>query len=249
MRLAEKISIVTGGGSGIGRATCERFAKEGSSVVVAEINEAAGQETVDLITDAGGISIFLPLDVTDINSVKAMVEHTVKRYGTIDILVNNAAAARGEDRVPITDLSDDVFKKVNDIKVFGTYLCTKAVVKVLKEQGEGGKIVNISSTAGKSGSANTLAYNAANFAVVGMTQSMARELGPFSINVNCVCPGFTETSRMDGLDLDQGADKTAIGRIGTDDEVGDFIAHLCTKATSWITGQSINVNGGSVVEH
>ena len=78
---------------------------------------------------------------------------------------------------------------------------------------------------------------------------MARELGPFSINVNCVCPGFTETSRMDGLDLDQGADKTAIGRIGTDDEVGDFIAHLCTKATSWITGQSINVNGGSVVEH
>ena len=178
-----------------------------------------------------------------------MINQTLSEFGRIDILVNNAAAARGEDRVPITDLSDDVFKKVNDIKVFGTYLCTKAVVKVLKEQGEGGKIVNISSTAGKSGSANTLAYNAANFAVVGMTQSMARELGPFSINVNCVCPGFTETSRMDGLDLDQGADKTAIGRIGTDDEVGDFIAHLCTKATSWITGQSITVNGGSVVEH
>ena len=105
------------------------------------------------------------------------------------------------------------------------------------------------STAGKSGTANTLAYNAANFAIVGMTQSMARELGQYNINVNCVCPGYTETSRMDGLDMEAAAKNTAIGRVGTDDEVGELIAHLCTKVTSWITGQSININGGTVIEH
>ncbi|SVB63185.1 uncharacterized protein METZ01_LOCUS216039, partial [marine metagenome] len=167
--------------------------------------------------------------------------------------INNAAYARAEDSVPILELSEASFAKVMDIKVTGTFFCTKAVIRHMIDQGEGGKIVNISSTAGKKGSANTLAYNGANFAIVGMTQSMARELGPYNINVNAVCPGAVDTHRMDILGRGETwtnmAQVTPIGRNGTDDEVGEFCAYLCTEAASWIHGQSINQNGGSVMEH
>ena len=120
-------------------------------------------------------------------------------------------------------------------------------------QNKGGKIVNISSVMGKRGMPNTLAYNAANFAVIGMTQSMAKELGPYGINVNAVCPGPVDTSRMDSFGRDtqweELASRSAIGRNGTAEEVGNFIAYLCTEDTSWITGQSINIDGGTVMEH
>jgi len=182
-----------------------------------------------------------------------MIDEVLEEFGRIDILVNNAAYTRGPDRVPIHKLDDSIFQKVMDIKVTGTYLCTKAVLKPMLDNREGGKIVNISSVAGKMGSPNTLAYNAANFAVVGMTQSMAKELGPHGINVNAVCPGTVDTHRMDILGRGETwtnmADSTPIGRNGTDDEVGDFCAYLCTEAASWIHGQSINQNGGTVMEH
>jgi len=263
--LEGKVAIVTGAGRlrGIGRAAAVSLARLGANVVVTgtgrdpsnypedekEIGWKDIHSTAEQIELEGSKALPLVSNVTSSQAVKEMINATLDEFGRIDILVNNAAYARAEDRVPIIDLPEDVFKKVNDIKVLGSYLCAKAVSKVLIDQGRGGKIVNLSSTAGKSGTANTLAYNAANFAIVGMTQSMARELGQYNINVNCVCPGYTETSRMDGLDMEEAAKNTAIGRVGTDDEVGDLIAHLCTKVTSWITGQSININGGTVVEH
>ena len=176
-----------------------------------------------------------------------------RHFGRVDILINNAAYARAEDRTPILDLNEDTFQRVMEIKVTGTIHCTKAAIKPMIDQGDGGKIVNISSTAGKRGSANTLAYNGANFAIVGMTQSMAKELGPHNINVNAVCPGAVDTHRMDilgrGNTWSNMADSTPIGRNGTDEEVGDFCAYLCTEAASWIHGQSINQNGGTVMEH
>ena len=182
-----------------------------------------------------------------------MIGETVDTLGRIDILINNAALARGRDRVPIIELPTDLFQRVVDVKVTGTYLCTREAVKRMIAQGDGGKIVNISSTAGKRGSANTLAYNAANFAMVGMTQSMAHELGAHGINVNCVCPGAVDTHRMvdlkEGDTWDRMAAQNPIGRNGTPDEVGGLIAYLCTEAASWIHGQSINTNGGTVMEH
>ena len=153
---------------------------------------------------------------------------------------------------PILDLDDDIFQKVLDVKVRGTYLCTKAAIKHMIERGEGGKIINISSVQGKRGGANNLAYAAACHALVGMTQSMAHELGPHNINVNCVCPGSVDTSRADFNDREawlRRADSVPIGRNGTPEEVGDFVAYLCTEATSWIHGQSINMNGGTVMAH
>ena len=264
-----KVAIVTGAGRlrGIGRAAAVAFAELGADVVVTGTGrhpatfppdeKAAGwrdvHSTVEQIEAAGRRGLPLVVDVANERQVRTMVDRTLEEFGRVDILVNNAAFARGVDRVPILDLEPDIFHKVVDIKVTGTFLCTKAVLKPMIEQGDGGKIVNISSTAGKRGSASTLAYNAANFAAIGMTQSMANELGPYGINVNCVCPGAVDTSRMD--DIDRGepwaemAANTPIGRNGTDDEVGAFVVYLCTEAASWIHGQSINHNGGSVMEH
>ena len=262
-----KVAIVTGAGRlrGIGRAAAISLAKLGADVVVTgtgrnpenypEDEKAIGwrdiESVADLVRAEGRRALPLVADVTNRDHVKNMIDQTIKELGRIDILINNAAYARAEDRVPILNLNEDTFQKVVDIKITGTFLCTKGAVEHMIKQGDGGKIVNISSAAGKRGSANFLAYNAANFGIVGMTQSMAKELGPHNINVNCVCPGAVDTSRMDVVrdDWDTMAANTPIGRNGTDDEVGDFCAYLCTEASSWIHGQSINQNGGSVMEH
>ena len=264
-----KVAIVTGAGRlrGIGRAAAVHLAKMGADVVVTgtgrspdrypDDEKAMGwrdiESTVEQVREQGHQALSLVVDAMDRGQVQMMVDRTIEAFGRVDVLINNAAFARGPDRVPIIELDPDIFQKVIDIKVTGTYLCTKAVLPHMIKQGEGGKIVNISSSAGKRGSANTLAYNAANFAVVGMTQSMARELGTYNINVNCVCPGAVDTHRMDDLGRSerwqQMGVNTPIGRNGTDDEVGGLIAYLCSDAAAWIHGQSININGGTVVEH
>ncbi len=264
-----RVAIITGAGRlrGIGRACAVALAGLGADVVVTGTGRDPAtfppdekavswrdvESTADQVRELGRRALTLIADVSDSGDVQAMVDRTLEEFGRVDILINNAAFARGPDRVPILDLDDDIFQKVVDIKIGGTYLCTKAVARELIRQGEGGKIVNVSSTAGKRGSPNTLAYNAANFAVVGMTQSMARELGPYGINVNCVCPGAVDTHRMDdvgrGEEWEELARGTPIGRNGTDEEIGGFMAYLCTEAASWIQGQSINLNGGTVMEH
>ena len=264
-----KVAIVTGAGRlrGIGRAAAVELARMGADVVVTGTGrspdryppdeKAIGwrdvESTADQIREQGKRALTLTVDVSSADDVDMMMRRTIQEFGRVDVLINNAAFARGPDRVPILDLSERIFQRVVDIKLTGTFLCTKAAIKHMIDQGDGGKIVNISSTAGKRGSANTLAYNASNFALVGMTQSMARELGPHRINVNCVCPGAVDTHRMDDIDRDtrwvEMASTTPIGRNGTDDEVGAFVAYLCSDAASWIHGQSININGGTVMEH
>ena len=266
-----KVAIVTGAGRlrGIGKAAGVAFARLGADVVVTgtgrdpetfpldekKIGWRDVESVADLIRAEGRRAMPLVVDVTNRIQVEGMIKKTLEEFGRVDILVNNAAYRVGEDRVPIIELDPDVFQRVLDIKATGTYLCTRAAIKPMIEQGEGGKIVNISSSAGKRGSANTLAYNAANFAVVGMTQSMAQELGRYGINVNCVCPGLVTTYRGDmlldrrGGTWEEASANTPIGRNGTDEELGDFVAYLCTEAASWIHGQSINHNGGTVMEH
>ena len=264
-----KVSIVTGAGRrrGIGRATALALARLGSDVVVtgtgrspatmpADEQEVGWKDVESTAADVralGRRALPVVVDVTKAEQVEMMVQQTEREFGRVDILINNAAYARGADRVPTVDLEPHIFQRVIDVKVLGTYLCSRAVAKLLIDRGEGGKIVNIASGEGKSGSPNTLAYTAANFAQVGMTQSLAKELGPHGINVNCVCPGWVDTSRVDELkasgrweDLVRGV---PIGRLGTDEEVGAFIAYLCTEATSWIHGQSINIDGGEIMDH
>ncbi|MCY3638553.1 MAG: SDR family NAD(P)-dependent oxidoreductase [Chloroflexi bacterium] len=263
-----KVAIVTGAGRlrGIGRGAAVAFARLGADVVVTgtgrspdrypDDEKAVGWRDIESaaaqVSAEGRRALPLVVDVADANSVRQMVERTIDEFGRIDILVNNAAYTRGPDRVPIADVPQNIFQRVLDVKITGTYLCSKAVIPHMIEQG-GGKIVNISSGSGKTGSVNNLAYTAACFAQVGMTQSLAQELGRHNINVNCVCPGAVDTSRVD--DVGRGdawqaiADNLPIRRTGTDDEVGAFVAYLCTTAASWIHGQSINMDGGGTMEH
>ena len=267
--LAGRVALVTGAGRlrGIGRAAAVALARLGADVAVSgtgrdpatfpEDEKAVGWRDVDSVAEAieaeGAKALALRFDVSNQAETEAAVERIVRELGRIDILINNAAIARGEDRTPVQELDADLFQRVVDVKVRGSFLCTQAVIRHIYAQGEGGKIVNIASVAGKRGSPHTLAYNAANFAMIGMTQSMAREFGPHGVNVNCVCPGAVATSRMDDVSPDNRPERThpgdPVSRWGSDDEVGDFIAYLCTEAASWIHGQSINQDGGAVMEH
>ncbi len=264
-----KVAIVTGSGRlrSIGYSTAMALAEKGADVVVTgtgrdpatfppdekEIGWRDVESTAEHVRGLGRRALPLVVDVTDETQVQAMVDRTVDELGRVDILVNNAAYAIGADRAPMLDVPPDLFKKVVDVKLTGMYLCCRAAVKAMIERGEGGKIVSVSSIAGKTGTANSLAYNAACFAMVGMTQSLARELGQYKINVNCVCPSSVDTSRMDargrGEQWQEMAAEHPIGRAGTPQEVGGFIMYLCTEAASWIHGQSINIDGGKVMEH
>ncbi len=266
--LEGKVAIITGAGRrrSIGRSTAHALAEMGADLVLTgtgrdpstfppdeqEIGWRDIESTAEEARALGRRALTTIGTVTDEDDVDTMVERALEEFGRIDILVNNAAYRYGPDRVPLIELDPETFQKVIDVKVRGTYLCSKAVAKVLMEQGEGGKIVTIASAAGKRASAATLAYNAANFAQIGMTQSMALELGPHGINVNAVCPGLVDTSRLDPLGRgevwQERAKLAPIGRAGTPEEVAGLIAFLCSEAASWIHGQSINIGGGTVMD-
>ncbi|MDA1278858.1 MAG: SDR family NAD(P)-dependent oxidoreductase [Chloroflexi bacterium] len=263
-----KVAIVTGAGRmrGIGRGTANVLARMGADVVVTgtgrnpdtfpDDEKQAGwrdiQSTAQEVEAFGVRALALVSNVADQIDVKKMIDATVAEFGRVDIIVNNAAAPYGDDRVAVLDMNTDAFKKIIDVKLMGTFYCSKAAAAQMVKQGDGGRIVNLSSTMGKSGRANTSAYNAANFAVDGFTQALAKELGVHQITANSVCPGLTETSRLDPLGrTDRWAARIAevpLRRAGTDEEVGELIGFLCSPRAAYITGQSINVNGGSITE-
>jgi len=264
--LEGKIAIVTGAGRlrGIGRATALELAKMGAKLIITgtgrspesypEDEKKIGwkdiESTAEQIREVGSEAITLITDISKENNVDKLVETALNAYGRIDILVNNAAAPYAEDRVPVIEVDNEAFKKVIEVKLYGSYLCSKAVAKVMIDNKNGGRIINLSSTAGKSGNARMAAYVAANFAIDGFSQSLAKELAPHNITVNCVCPGLTETARMDSLG--RGAfwksrsDAIPMGRVGTDEEVADLIAFLASDRARFITGQAINIDGGSI---
>jgi len=266
--LEGKVAIVTGAGRmrGIGRAAAVVLARMGSHVVVTGTGRApdtfpqdekdAGwrdiQSTAEQCESYGVRALPLVSNIADQDDVQKMIDSTVAEFGRVDIIVNNAAAPYGSDRVAVVDMDADVFKTVIDVKVLGTFYACRAAVKQMIKQGEGGRIVNLSSTMGKSGRANTSAYNAANFAIDGFTQALAKEVGQHEITANSVCPGTTETSRLDPVGRgDVWQDRLQsipISRAGTDDEVGELIGFLCSPRAGYITGQSVNINGGSVTE-
>jgi 3-oxoacyl-[acyl-carrier protein] reductase/meso-butanediol dehydrogenase/(S,S)-butanediol dehydrogenase/diacetyl reductase len=267
--LEGKVAIVTGAGRlrGIGRATAVALARKGCDVAVTGTGRAPAAfpederrvgwrdvySVAEQVQAQGRRALPLAVDVTNSAQVRAMVEQALAAFGRVDILVNNAAYPRGPDRVPIIELDEAVFRRVLEVKVVGTFLCTQAVAPAFIRQGTGGRIINLSSTMGKRGQANAAAYAAANAAIHLFTQSAARELAPHGITVNTVCPGLTDTSRMDDLGREErwedAQHSIPLGRAATDDEVGEFIALLCTDACSYITGQALNFNGGSVMEH
>ena len=266
--LSGKVAIVTGAGRlrGIGRATANVLARMGADVVVTGTGRDPGtfppdekeagwrdiESTADEVRSFGVRALPVVMDVSKAEDVQNLIDDSVAEFGSVDILINNAAAPYGEDRVPVVEVAEDVFKKVLEVKVVGTYLCSKFATIQMIKQGVGGRIVNISSTAGKRGSANTAAYNASNFAVDGFTQALAKEVAEHEITANCVCPGMTETARLDpigrGDEWWTRAAQVPLGRPADDMEVGELIGFLCSPRAAYITGQAININGGSVTE-
>jgi 3-oxoacyl-[acyl-carrier protein] reductase len=266
--LAGKVAIVTGAGRlrGIGRATAVALARMGADIAVTgtgrdparfpEDEKQAGwrdiESTAAQVREAGRRCLPIIADVSVSADAGRAVSAIVKEFGRIDILVNNAALARGADRVAITELSEELWHKVLDVKLTGSFLMAKAVLPAMIERGEGGSIINISSIAGKRGSAKTAAYCAANFGIQGFTQALAMELAPHNIRVNAVCPGLIGTSRMDDLakspEWEEKIRQTIpLKRAGSDEEVARLIAWLCSPDASYMTGQSINFDGGVVM--
>ena len=261
-----RVALVTGAGRrrGIGRATAVALAGLGADVVVTgtgrdpatfpDDEKQAGwrdvESTADEIRACGRRALTWVGDVSQAASVNRLVDDVVKAFGRVDVLVNNAAYPRGNDRVPLPELDEAVWRKVLDIKLTGAFLLCKRVVPMMVGQ-RWGRIVNLSSIAGKRGSPNTAAYNAANFGIQGFTQSLAMEVARHGITVNAVCPGTIDTARMDVLGRADGwqrqLERIPMGRAASDEEVAGLIGFLCSPAAAFMTGQSINIDGGMVM--
>lgn len=271
-----KVALVTGAGgkNGIGRAIATRLAKEGADVAVNDITEhpyAVDQtdwqglpDVVHEIEALGRRAISVVADVSDAEQVAEMVDKTVAHFGKIDILVNNAGTKADKDRVPVIDLAEADWDRVQRVNVKGVFLCSQAVARHLVKQGTGGKIINISSVTGKQGSARYAAYSASKFAVIGFTQSLAHELAPYGINVNAICPSLVDTERVGHLaaalmpeDLSpeeqraefarRNAASVPLGRLAEGTDVAKMAAFLASDEAAYLTGLAVTVAGGSMM--
>jgi NAD(P)-dependent dehydrogenase (short-subunit alcohol dehydrogenase family) len=248
--LAGKVALVTGGASGIGRATAIAMAREGARVVVADVAEAGGAETVQRIVAAGGQAVFQRADVADAADVDALVRRAVEAYGRLDCAFNNAGI-EGAVTAP-HEYPDDVFDRVIAVNLKGVWLCLKAEVRQMLAQG-GGAIVNTASAAGLVGAPTIAAYDASKHGVVGLTKSFALAYARQGIRVNAVCPGIIRTPMVERSFLARDPNAAArleasepVGRMGTPEEVAEAVVWLCSDAASFVTGVALPVDGGMV---
>ncbi|ORI13284.1 SDR family NAD(P)-dependent oxidoreductase [Rhodococcus sp. 1168] len=264
--LVGKVAVISGAGRrrSIGRSIAMELAREGCDLVLTgtgrtpdrytDEERASGWRDIESVAEeARGLGVralTAVLDVSDEAAVDQLLDKVVAEFGGADILVNNAAAARAGDRVPVTDLAADVWDFVMRVNVRGTFLMSRAFARQFVAQGRGGTIVNISSIAGKISGANAAAYSASKAAVQSLTSSMAKELGSEQIRVNALCPGIVSTSRLDDLTADQWgvliAERVPLGRAGTPQEIAFAVAFLASDKGRWITGQSWNIDGGQM---
>jgi NAD(P)-dependent dehydrogenase (short-subunit alcohol dehydrogenase family) len=273
-----KIALVTGAGGmrGVGRATVMKLAGQGADIALTDVhretsdlppaevrNEWGGIDTVsEEVRGLGRGALPIYCDLSDPAQIERMVEQTIDQFGRIDILVNNARAIIGKDKVPVTELDKEVWDHFLSINTTAVFLCTKLVARHMINAGNGGRIINVASNAGKQASANGAAYSASKFAVVGLTQASAMDLAPYNITVNAVCPGPINTDRMSYWERDQAQDRgitqeefrgqivensaqnTPMGRIAEAKDIANMVAFLAGEDSSFITGQAYNVNGG-----
>jgi NAD(P)-dependent dehydrogenase (short-subunit alcohol dehydrogenase family) len=253
-QLAGQVALVTGGSSGIGRATALAFAREGAQVVVADVNVAGGEETVRRIRAVGGEAIFVKTDVTQPSEVEAMVNKAVQSYGRLDCAFNNAGVAT-RDSAPTAICSEDDWDRVVSVNLKGVFLCLKYELRQMLKQG-GGAIVNTASVYGLVAAGDSergiSPYVASKHGVVGQTKATALEYAHANIRINAVCPGHIRTPMIipeAGLSPKKGAHLNAeypVGRIGEPEEVAQVVVWLCSEAASFITGHALVVDGGRV---
>ena len=252
MLLKDKVCIITGGAAGIGKATAEKFAAEGAKVVICDVNEEAGNA---LAQQLGNDASFWKVNVVDRQEVQDWIDEVAKRYGHIDVLINNAGITRDGQFVKFKEgevvgqMGEDAFDAVIAVNLKGVFNCTQAVVPYMIKQG-GGSIVSASSVVGLYGNFGQTNYAATKFAVIGMTKTWARELGKYQIRVNAVAPGFILTEMVQKMPekvLDGMAASTPLKRLGKPEEIAKVYAWLASDESSYVHGAVISVDGGIVL--
>jgi 3-oxoacyl-[acyl-carrier protein] reductase len=277
--LTGKVALVSGCGRarGFGRAIARRLAQAGADLILTDVSqnglkvveskpddeETGLDRAVEEIQRMGGRASYAIADVRSHESVNAAVDKALKAFGRLDILVNNAAAAPGADRVPFVDLSEDAWDTVIDTNLKGPFLLTRAVAAVMLRQGVGGRIINIASTTGKIPYARMAAYSASKAGLLGLSRAMALELAPAKITVNAVCPGVSDTERIDYVGrlpdgnfdpelrtrrLAERAAGIPLGRVATPEDVASVVAFLASDDAAYLTGEFINIAGGYVMD-
>jgi 3-oxoacyl-[acyl-carrier protein] reductase len=252
MRMKDKVVLVTGGAAGIGKATALRFAEEGAKVVICDVNEAVGQETLKQLGEGAA---FYKVNVTSREDVQKWIDDVVAKYGRIDVIVNNAGVLRDGQLIKFKEgqlvgqMSEADFDLVISVNLKGVFNCAQAVAPVMAKQG-GGVILNASSVVGLDGNFGQTNYVATKFGVIGMTKVWAREMGKLNIRVNAVAPGFTATEMVTAMPdkvLDGMRAKTPLGRLGEPRDIANAYLFLASDEASFITGEVLRVDGGIVV--
>ncbi len=270
MMLENKVAVVTGAGRmrSIGRAIALGLADAGCDVVVTGTGRSPDRypddeklagwrdiaSVVEEIQTRGRRALGLVSDARNPRAAEELCEATVRAFGRVDFVINNAGAARGDDRKPVVELAIEDWQQVLDVNLNGSFYVSRSFGQQLIRQGTGGAIINISSIAGKLFSANTAAYAASKAGIHALTACMANEMGRHNVRVNAICPGIIDTFRMD--DIGRGDNwnnmirsRVPLGRAGNGADIANIVVYLCSDAGNWITGQAWNVDGGTVVQH
>jgi len=245
--LEGKVAIITGAASGIGRATSQIFAREGAKLILADVQEDGGNETLKMTVGAGASAIFVKADVSKWNDAEAMVAKAVETYGGLDCAFNNAGI--DGKMAKLAECTEETWNRTIAVNLTGVFFCMKAEIPHMLRQG-GGAIVNTASAAGLTGSPGLPAYVASKHGVVGLTRAAAIEYGREKIRVNCVCPGPIRTPMLGRLlssrpEMEQRfASAEPLKRLGEPAEIGEAVAWLCSDAASYVTGHAMSVDGG-----
>lgn len=243
MKLKDKVALVTGAGSGIGRSCALWLAEEGADVVITDLNLPAAERVAQEVRGKGRRALVVRADVADSDQVADLVQQATKEFGRVEILINNAGHAQPK---PFTELTEADWDRMIAVHLKGTFNCTQAVIKGMISR-RWGRIISIASTAGLTGTPNHIHYSAAKAGIIGFTKALAKDMAPLGITLNAVAPGIIETPILSGVpeELKQlYISRTPVGRMGRPEDIAAVVAFLATEDASFITGQVISPNGG-----
>ena len=253
MRLKNKVAVITGAGSGIGRTTAVLFSREGAKVVIVDIDKKGGKETLDLLTRKESEALFVPTDITDVAQVKSMVSKVVETYDKLDILINNAGLYEKGDA---SNTDEEQWDKIMNVNLRAAFLCCKYCIPQMIKQG-GGVVINISSEAGIAAWKNQVAYNVSKAALISLAKSIAVDFALQNIRANCVCPGTTETTLFKSYLAKQPDPKSArrefeiirpANRVGRPDEIAYGILYMASDESPYATGSVLSIDGGATAQ-